>query len=470
MKKLLYLTTFLLLNAVFHPVKADEIKVIDSLNKLVARQSGSQKIRTLELLIEQYRSLSPAKSIQTGEDALKSADLVREPGAQVRLLRQMASSAQFAGDLELAEQYFRRAVLLVRSAGEHTMLGHLLVELGNHFHRRGMYGEAATQLQEALGLAGKLNNDTIAMKAYLDLGNTAYDAGDIHLALNNYRQSLALAEKLGDNPIKARNLLNMGMAQWQFDNNEMAISLLREASGIFRKLGDLQTLGMALNNLGLIYFSDLKAYDSAAFYFNASLRIREQMGSPAPIAHVLVNQANLHTARQEFDQALSLYQRALGIFERADMSAQVARVHYHLGETYAQMGRTPEATAQLEATLALSNKNNLPAYEDLSRKKLLDLYAAAGNWPAFMNQFAYFRNRHARLEEEFNSLSIRESQLYDSLRQLRAELEQLKSGKAELAGKYKLLESIMLSLATLAAAMLILFIASRFVLRLTKKS
>lgn len=441
------------------------MQTIDSLNRLLERQSGSQKIQTLLSLIEQYSSLSPSKSINTGESALESGEYMRQPEVQAGILRRMASSAQFAGDMELAGEYLRRAIVLSRSSGNENLLGHMLTAWGNHLQRQGKYSEAIKVLTEALQLANKLPNDTIALKANIDLGNTAFDMGDIHQAMDYYRNTLMLATKLKDESIKARTLLNMGMANWQFDNNDLAISMLKESAALFETQNDRQNLGMVYNNLGLIYFSDKRQYDTASHYFEASLRIREQLGSPVPIAHVLVNQANLLSATNRFSEALNYFERSLQIFNSAGILSQVVRVNYHMGEAYQRMEKIGESINFFEKTLDLAQQAKLETYEDLARQKLLDLYASTGNWKAFMVQFAHFRAQHDKLLDDYNSVSIRENQLQDTLSVTIASFEALNDQNKALARRVKLLESILITIATAIGAGVLLLMARRLIFR-----
>lgn len=466
MIKAVVLLVSLILITPFSYADSNEMRRIDSLSQLLEKQSGSQKIRTLQLLVEQYRSLSPAKSIEKGEAALKDEQLARQPDAQATMLRTMASSAQYAGDLDLAEQFLRRAIMLCRTTGNKLLLGHMLTELGNQYQRQGRIAEARNVLNEALEHAKKLDNDTIALKAHIELGNTAYDAGYIHQAMVHYRQSLVLATKLKDVLNKARTMLNMGMANWQFDNNELAISMLKEAASILDSINEIQTLGIVYNNLGLIYFTERKDYDSAAIYYNASYRIREQLGSPIPLAHVLVNQANLLTATNKINDAIELYERALELFSRAGIRSQVVRVHYHLGEAMQMMGNRKASRVMFEKTLELARQDGLDTYERLARQKLLDLYAEAGDWKVFMEQFAHFRKQHNELLDEYNLVSVREIQLQDTLVAMRTEANTLASTNAKLQQRVKLLESILISLATVVGAIMLIIITRRMILKL----
>lgn len=445
-------------------IGTNPIQVIDSLNLLLKKQRGNEKIRTIQALIEQYRILSPSKSIMVGESTLAGDELAKLPSAQAQILRSMANSARYAGDLELAEQYYRRAILLCKTSGNNEqLLAHLLTDWGYQLQQQGRYDEALNTLNEALSLAKTLHNDTLLMKASLNLGNTAFDLNNIHEALQHYRQSLSLAQKLNDQVIQARTLLNMGMAHWQFDNNDQAIHLLKEAAAIMKPHNDLQFLGMAYNNLGLIYFSDKKQYDSASYFFDASLTIREQLASPVPIAHVLVNIANLLVATNKASQSLALYQRALQIFTQAGLRSQIVRTQYHLGEAWLSMGNQKESTAIFEKTLQIAQQDELTSYEELINHKLLDLYAAQGNWKAFREHFGHFRTQHSKLIEAYNTVSVRENELRDTLQTLQVAYDMLHLQNSALEKRAKTLESILISLAVLVATILLLLILRRLI-------
>jgi tetratricopeptide (TPR) repeat protein len=465
MIKLVVVLSSLIFVAVGSHAANDEMRIIDSLHQQVERQSGSMKIRTLQRLIEQYRTISPNKSIEFGESALQNEQFAHQPDAKAIIMRAIASSAQFGGDFEVAEHYLRKAILLCRASGNESMLGQLLTDLGNQYQRQGRFAEARAVLNEALEKAKKLSNDTIALKAHIELGNTAYDAGDIHQAMQHYRQSLSVSIRLNDSLNMARSMLNMGMANWQFDNNELAIRMLKEVVSILEQINEIHTLGIVYNNLGLIYFSERKDFDSAAFYFNASYRIREQLGSPVPLAHVIVNQANLHAATRNFDDAIALYERALELFSRAGIRSQIVRVLYHLGETWQLMGKNKTSILAFEKALVFAQKDGFSTYEELARNKLLDLYAADGNWKLFMEQFLQFRKQHTQLIDEYNMISIRENQLHDTLNALRSETDSLIRINKQFKQKIKLLESILISLVTGAGAILLIMIARRMILR-----
>lgn len=342
-----------------------------------------------------------------------------------------------------------------------NLLGHLLTTLGNQLHRQGMYSDAQRVLNEALELAKKTAKRYYRHESKSRSWQHRIRYGDIHQAMDYYRNAIALASKLNDESIKARGLLNMGMANWQFDNNDLAISMLKESATLLEKQNDKQNLGMVYNNLGLIYFNDKHQYDSASFYFESSLRVRELLASPVPIANVLVNQANLYSATNRFDDAMQLFERSLQIFSSAGILSQVVRVNYHLGEAFQRMGKTKESIAYFEKTMALSQQAHLQTYESLARQKLLDLYASTGKWESFLTHFDQFKAEHTKLLEDYNTVSIRENRLQDTLQMAIASNELLNAQNKVLSRRVKLLESILVSLATVSAAVVLIFIARR---------
>ena len=126
------------------------------------------------------------------------------------------------------------------------------------------------------------------------------------------------------------------------DNPEQARQYLDSTFRYSRRVGFLRGQGNSLNYLGVLE-SKVGAIDSAIYYFQAAIPIREKLGDRRGVANLYNNIGNAYDELGQYENALDNYHRSLRIREDLKDSLRIYRLYYNIGDMYERMGNYPEA-------------------------------------------------------------------------------------------------------------------------------
>jgi tetratricopeptide (TPR) repeat protein len=157
------------------------------------------------------------------------------------------------GDLDTARSSFATSLRLSREAGDKTLEGFSLWDLGLLCNWQGEY-ERALQLQEqaiTLGQAHHLGLVllwAIWMKGLTCGGKGAYDEAAVSLL-----EAKKLSEQLGDTFFRCRTLNTLGWLYGELYNLDQAIHYNREAAEASQRIGEPELIRYAEINLANNY-------------------------------------------------------------------------------------------------------------------------------------------------------------------------------------------------------------------------
>src|SRR5205085_9641588 len=100
--------------------------------------------------------------------------------------------------------------------------------------------------------------------------------------------------------------------------------------------------------------SERELWDEADRYFRQSLDIAQAIGDVHLQGLGLLNHAEVHLARQRYEQARLNAEAALGIFDRLDSRLDKGDAYKVIGRVYRETGRHALAEARLRAALEMA--------------------------------------------------------------------------------------------------------------------
>lgn len=414
-------------------LKADELRTIDSLHQLINRQHGADRAKSLLAVSEAYRLLSFEKSLKAGHAALDAAE--EWPGLRAAILRSLGQGSQLAGDYDLADGYYRQALKTYTGLDDKYNMAHLSNMIGDLKNNLGQYDSALFYLENVDRLAIETDNDTMLAFALLNKGIAQFETGSLDAAYDAFYRSSLVFRDLNDSLTLALAEMNISQVLWQWNQNDEAIALLEKTIRFAgrNKLDDI--LSRACSNLGLIYYYDKKDYSRAHELFQQSLKIREAKGYPIPIAHVLVNLANVYSAGGNYEEALQSHRRALQIYESSGAVQGILRVHFHLAEVFFEMKQYSQSVMHLEQCLQIAKKHQIENYNEIGTDLMLKNFVALNDFASFLKYFEPYKSAHDSLAESFIQLQAREANLRFRALELEAERERLSAENDEIRKK-----------------------------------
>ncbi|MCH7471551.1 tetratricopeptide repeat protein [bacterium] len=242
------------------------------------------------------------------------------------------------GDLSKAEEYYNRALELVRALGKRENEGSLQNNLGTVFRVQGKVDQAWQCFDEALEISREVGHERLEAVALRNLGTVCRERGDQADAEQYYKQALALAQDRGDRHNEALVLDGLGMLYMDRVLIDQSESCFSEALEKSQEIRNLWGEGLTLGNLGLLQMKVLKLKE-ARQSLDRSLQIAQEVGDPRLEGEVLGKRANLllrqklpELARRDLERAIELLTQVGQPFQIAFMQCQWVFCHLATGD------------------------------------------------------------------------------------------------------------------------------------------
>jgi len=419
---------FLFSLVLFLPAQsADEMRKIDSLNQLIKNQTGQERLKSLIVLTEAYRLVSYDESLKTGNEAVNYADVQGLTEMKALVLRTLGQSAQWAGDFDLAFDYYQKSLDNYSRLNNRSGMAHIYNMMGDLKNNTSEYDTALVYFEKVNSLANELGNDTLIGASFQNRGIAWFETGRLNEAHDAFYRASILFAKLKDSIPYAQSVMNMSQVLWQWDQNDEAVEKLLTSIGIAERHQQLEILSKAYTNLGLIYYYDEGNYSLALDYYSKALNIREQKGYPIPIANILVNIANVYVAQKNFQEAFQNYGRALKIYDSSNAVQGIVRTHFHLGEAHHDNKEYKLSNQHLEKCLSKAQQFGIISYNSIATDLIMQNYIALNDFAAFQTYFQQYKAEKDSLEDAYNQLQAKEAKF----RLLSEELQQLSDSRRE---------------------------------------
>ncbi len=176
------------------------------------------------------------------------------------------------------------------------------------------------------------------------LGRMVMDMGDYGRAKQIHQRGLVAARSLGQPALLAATLSALaGAIYFQDGDSEQATRLSREALALRKSTADMAGQSNILKNLGNIAAANSNDVEAAA-YFADAISMARHVGLPSPLAHVLIDYADILYLQGRAECAVQMYIDGLSLArqvgDRTYISAGLAGLslvaHLHGDDAQAQ--------------------------------------------------------------------------------------------------------------------------------------
>lgn len=309
------------------------------------------------------RSLPLARWIQeTGSH--RAGELLREGRANERGGCIAEALLCYAAAIDAAEQGEDRAVL-----------AESLRRVGILHHQRNDRVLAYQFCERSQEIAIELGNTVLAAEALNALGGFDFERGAIGVAREKFEGALELGGANAD--LRGRAEQNLGiLANVQGALSE-AMAHYQQSLSAFKSIGDDRGCAIAYHNLGMAS-ADAERWDDADAYFQCSLDIAGTTGDLHLQGLGLLNHAEVHLARLDYDRARQNAETALGIFEQLGCTLDKADAYKVIGRAYRETHRYPLAESRLRSAMELAAGTGSILSEAEASRELALLYEVMG--------------------------------------------------------------------------------------------
>lgn len=186
----------------------------------------------------------------------------------------------------------------------------------------------SAQIKESLR-AMNLRGDALMKKSYCDE------------ARNTYQNALKAAKDAADQEMQARALHNLGKQAQTCPNNGSPLPFYEEAYQIREKIGDKAGLASTCLNLG-VWYGGIDV-DKSMFYNEKAMLLKEALGDRIGQATILANLAGQKLAKEQWDEARVLLEKAVVINQEVGNERGLAIAYGKLANCYVQQNNLPTA-------------------------------------------------------------------------------------------------------------------------------
>src|SRR6266849_1674560 len=286
-----------------------------------------------------------------------------------------ARGRERAGCIPEAIVRYESAIAAAEQHREHAVLAEALRRLAVVRYQRDDSTQARELCRRSYEVARQIGNDLLTAEALNTLGVLDLKTGSLEEARLNFLRALEVGGQ--SRALWARVEQNLGiLANIQGELYE-ALTRYQRSLEAYRGSGDEHGCAIAYHNLGMVS-ADRQLYEEADRYFAQSHEIAERVGDVYLQALCLVNRAELHVARQRFEDARRTAEAALALYDQLGAQGAKADAYRVIGMLYRETGRLALAESRLRSAIDFAVASGSVLNEAEASRELALLYQTMG--------------------------------------------------------------------------------------------
>ena len=278
-----------------------------------------------------------------------------------------------------------------------------LIQLTKDNFRAGDWEAYKENHDHILVLAKTQGWQDIEVKAISNLGIYHKEKAEYDLAIKKYLLADSLSSTLV-NDYKSKAILDLNLANLyqKLDQYDLSISYYERALFVVDTAkGPLSLKLTAKNGFGMAY-KNKKDYHSALDHFKEVRQLAKEANLPYEEHVALCNLSHTYAELGQFDKALTYAKEALLLPKDRIPQHQYANGYIKASHALIGLERYTEALANLEETMAIAERHELPRLKILAHQHMAEVFSALESFEDAL----YHKERYALLkEEELSSLS-----------------------------------------------------------------
>ena len=404
MKRLLNILVFTFLASV--AFAQEEMRVIDSLERVMAKQEGRERVETMMELSKAFVDFSFDDCINWGEKAIKEAASLQDDELVAKAYWKIGLRYLHHYEFDLAHDQFVTAWDILRDkqkASEQLM--DVLNYKGYVELYMGEIDSALTTSQQTLKVSEILGDEANCADVYNGMAYLHFQQGRFDKAMECFLNARNRYEHLQDTLSVAQcdnNISNIYVEWQKFDE---ALALLQKVIPVFERNEDEASLAHAYQNLGAIYATGHVNMDSALVYLNKSIVCAKNVGDQVTLIEDELELAGVlrHLGREK--DAIGLYQSALHSSETMGYVIGMLEAYKNLGIHYNETGDFTTSAVYLKRCMDLASEKGNQLYVNTVRPYLIADYARLGQLMEMKRELGLIQDDYMGIVNENSALS-----------------------------------------------------------------
>lgn len=322
---------------------------IDSLETLLSKKQGIEKVKLLNNLAFAYWNVSPDKGLNYAKTAHSLAIKANSKTDIAKSFQSIGISYWAKSELYLALENYQNSLKIYEN------------------------------LEDSMGISSLLSNIGIVYK----------DLSDYQNALYYHLKALKISEEKGFIDSTSKTLNNLSLIYLAQQNYSKALECIQEAIDLSNKLGKTENLAAQQNTMGQIYEVQ-KEYKKAQACYKGALLINEKNKSNYGITINLYNIGNTEYFLKNYNSSLDYFRRSLILSEKINDQIGVLLANKSIGLIYKNLDQYNIALTYYKKSIDLANELNLNAERLDIYSNYSELYKAIGKFNKSLNYLEKF--------------------------------------------------------------------------------
>ena len=455
---LLFLTTF--------TFAQDETRVIDSLESVMAKQEGREKVLTMIELSKAFFDFSFDDCVDWGERALTEAERLGYHDLEADAVFSLGELYGDHADNDLAQDYLREARLKHLSVGKEKEAIQDLWLQAYYEQVIGNIDTAYTLYEKVIGIAEKNNDSLLLAKALSNIAIIQYQFQHFNLAEESLLKSRDIYVSLKDTLMVTKLDSNLAGVYMECGKTNKAKKLFMDVIPKIEAAGDFGLLIMVYKNYGQLFVKDFHDFDSASYYYDKAYSIIELLdanGIDVPKNNrvdLMVEMGNALYNNNNYKDAEGWFLKAYELAESSSYTTGQILACVGLGAVYSYLSKPTQSLHYLNMIDELESKSRVSiAFTTIKVPQILN-YARLGKFDQLGDELNVFKNQYDGLLSEnndlYNQLNVLQDDMEDLLIQYESQSEQIQTLQTQ-RNHYRLAFFGLLAIALFALALMIAY-------------
>jgi diguanylate cyclase (GGDEF)-like protein len=363
-------------------------------------------------LIEHGTVAMRANPDESKQDAERALQIIRgHPDADLEIRARLLLCDYYSErDGAAAQQQIDAATALLAHAQRKGLRAGILTCRGETLETAGDNARAMTNFDEAVAVAGAVNDQQMLAEALFSRGYLRALEGEYAAGMSDVRRSQELFDRI-HMPQHALTVLNtIATIYNKMGDYTQAAQIYERARSQQHDAGLRRDEAVTLYNLGRAR-QKLAAWDAARAAFSGCLALSRDLGYTRGEAYALFGLASVDNANSDPSGALSLLEQAAQRQRLTPDARLNAQIQLARGTALRQLRRGPEALSALEQSAAVFKQANSLEELRATYGELANVQAQMGDWQSAYRyrseaQTASETLLHNQLDQRFATLKV----------------------------------------------------------------
>ena len=404
----------------------DDTHVVDSLESLLSKQKGRERIETMLALSEAFYELSFDDCIAWGEKAINEAKRQGCPDLEADANYALGEYYGYHIDLDLSYAYLKTAYDLHESIGDGAKA---FEDIWRQAYFEHVYGNVDTALcvyEKALILAEQRNDTLGIAKVNSNKAILQYQKQQYQEAERTFIAARKGYDLLNDSIVVVHIDANLACLYMEWGKAAQAKSLFLDVIPKLEAVSDYGWLIMVYKNYGQLFVKYYHDFDSASYYYGKAYSILELLESNGigveanSKVDILVEMGNALYNNDNYKKAEGWYLKAFELAESSSYASGQMMACLGLGMVYSYLSQPVKSLYYLNMIDDLESKSGITiAYSTIKLPLILN-YARLGKFDEMGSELKDYK-------EQYDGLIRENSDLYDQISSLQDETQWLHS-------------------------------------------